>query len=134
MYHCIVWKHTPHLADIYLLNVNNWNTWTRCKICLKKKTKNKVRAINVVLVSLLLTLNIWSWSKICDILRITKKRCFKENLNISATNDVSRSQFQHVVHLCKSIWHINFQKLCCKYGYHWKICRFTLRGLYDISI
>ena len=47
--------------------------------------------------------NLRSWSKICDILRITKKSCFKKNLNISSASDVSTSKFQHVVHLCKSI-------------------------------
>ena len=24
--------------------------------------------------------------------------------------------------------------MCCKWGYHWKICRFTLRDIYDIPI
>ena len=41
-------------AGIYLLKVNNKNTRTRCEIC-----ANMFKAIGVVLVSLLLTLNIW---------------------------------------------------------------------------
>ena len=37
-----------------------------------------------------------SWSKIRDILRITKKVILKKNLNIYSKNDFSRSEFQYV--------------------------------------
>ena len=43
--------------NIYLFKVNNRNTWKRCEICLKLT----IKIIDVVLVFLLLTLNIFSW-------------------------------------------------------------------------
>ena len=47
---------TTFLANIYLLKVSNRNTRKRCEICSKLTNKN---VIDVVLVFLLLTLNIF---------------------------------------------------------------------------
>ena len=49
--------HSYYPADIYLLKVNNRSTRTRCKICSKLTHQNGVNS--VVLMSLLLTLNIF---------------------------------------------------------------------------
>ena len=49
-------KFSRNLFGIYLLKVNNRNTRTRCEICSELTIKD---TIGVVLVSLLLTLNIF---------------------------------------------------------------------------
>ena len=46
-------------AGIYLLKVNNKNTRKKCEICSKLTIKTPERRIGVVLVSLLVTLNIF---------------------------------------------------------------------------
>ena len=46
-------------VSIYLLKVNNRSTRTRCEICSKSAIKTQNDASGVVLVSLLLTLNIF---------------------------------------------------------------------------
>ena len=47
------------MVGIYLLVVNNRNIKTRCELCSRLTTKTPENAIGVVLVSLLLTLNIF---------------------------------------------------------------------------
>ena len=71
----IKWGKNRKLFYSILLKVSNRNTRTRCKICAKLKMKNQSDAIDVVLVSFLLTLNIfhalflcfywWLWSFNC---------------------------------------------------------------------
>ena len=46
-------------SDIYLLKVNNRNTRTSCEICSKVTIKTPNDASSIVLVSFLLTLNIF---------------------------------------------------------------------------
>ena len=52
-------KISPFQINIYLFKVNNRNTGKKCEICLKLTVKTSERRHYVVLVSLLLTLNIF---------------------------------------------------------------------------
>ena len=57
-----VWHHQSlitHATSNYMFKVNNRNTRTRCEICTKLTNMFKMNAPGVVLVSLLLTLNIF---------------------------------------------------------------------------
>ena len=63
-------KHGPCQADNYMLKVNNRNTRTRCQICSKSIIKKQNNVIDAVLVSLLLTLNIFNtmlWGFYCQL-------------------------------------------------------------------
>ena len=61
-------------ADYYLFKVNNRNTTTRCEICSKLTIKKPERrhSVNVILVSLLLTLNIFNTLTPCSSVSIVK--------------------------------------------------------------
>ena len=52
-------KTSLYPADMYLLKVKNRNTGTRCELCSKLKMKIPEQRLGVVLMSLLLTLNIF---------------------------------------------------------------------------